>query len=281
MSASRIKNLILLILLLAVCFLLLAVVPGKLSAQRAEHSIHEQLETLFASYGVTLDPEILGRSETLYTIELSEPDEQAAAEALLGSEAQADAASTRYESRYTAPDGSVSFSRSGQLDAALESQMSGRSPEADLKRRLRGMGCTVWQKQPGVRTEDGAYSLTVTQSLLGMPVFGAELTFTYRSGLLTQVSGLFYPDNGTISRISEQSCISCADALTQILASRDETGWVGSRIVSVRQGYQYAETATAALRFVPVWRIETDTATFYVNGITREVRQLNETRLER
>ena len=28
------------------------------------------------------------------------------------------------------------------------------------------------------------------------------------------------------------------------------------------------------LRFVPVWRIETDAGSFYVNGITREVRQL-------
>ena len=106
-----------------------------------------------------------------------------------------------------------------------------------------------------------------------MPVFGAELTFTYRSGLLTQVSGLFYPDNGTISRISEQSCISCADALTQILASRDALGWVGSQITGMQQGYLHSETATSALRFTPVWRVETDTAVFYVNGITREVRQ--------
>ena len=39
------------------------------------------------------------------------------------------------------------------------------------------------------------------------------------------------------------------------------------------KGYLHSETATSALRFTPVWRIETDTAVFYVNGITREVRQ--------
>lgn len=39
------------------------------------------------------------------------------------------------------------------------------------------------------------------------------------------------------------------------------------------QGYLHSETATSALRFTPVWRVETDTTVFYVNGITREVRQ--------
>lgn len=281
MSASRIKNLILLILLLAVCFLLLAVVPGKLSAQRTERSIHEQLEVLFASYGVSLDPEILDRSETLYTIELSVPEVPSAVAALLGDDAQEDAASTRYESRFTAAAGSLTFSRGGRLDAALETPLRGRSAETDMKRRLRSMGCSVWQRQPGVRGSDGSYVLTAAQSLLGVPVFGASLTFTYRSGQLTEVSGLYFPETGTITRISEQSCITCADALTQILASRDETGWVGSRILSVSQGYLPAETATSALRFIPVWRVETDTGTFYVNGITREVRQTEGTAAER
>ena len=76
-----------------------------------------------------------------------------------------------------------------------------------------------------------------------------------------------------ITRVSEEACISCADALTQILASRDALGWVGSQITGMQQGYLHSETATSALRFTPVWRVETDTAVFYVNGITREVRQ--------
>ena len=74
MSGARIKNLILLILALAVCFLLLAVVPGKLSASHEETAIHEQLTELLAAYGVTLDPEALGQSEILYTVELGGAD---------------------------------------------------------------------------------------------------------------------------------------------------------------------------------------------------------------
>ena len=142
-----------------------------------------------------------------------------------------------------------------------------------MQRRLRGMGYTVWQTQPAVRQADGIYALGVEQALLGMPVFGGTLTFTYQDGALRAADGVFYPESGSIARVSEEACISCADALTQILASCDALGWVGSQITGMQQGYLHSETATSALRFTPVWRVETDTTVFYVNGITREVRQ--------
>ena len=273
MSGRRIKNLILLILALAVCFLLLAVVPGKLSAQREESALHRGLTELLASYGVSIDPALLTPGETLYAIELGEADASAAAEALLGEAAEADSSSTRYEILYSADSGSVSFSRSGALHAELSAAVGGRSYEQDMQRRLRGMGYTVWQTQPAVRQADGVYALGAAQALLGMPVFGGTLPFTYQDGALRAADGVFYPESGSIARVSEEACISCADALTQILASRDALGWVGSQITGMQQGYLHSETATSALRFTPVWRVETDTAVFYVNGITREVRQ--------
>ncbi len=49
-----------------------------------------------------------------------------------------------------------------------------------------------------------------------------------------------------------------------LLSSRDSLGWVGSEILSCEQGYVHSETASSAMRFVPVWRIETDAGTFHV-----------------
>lgn len=273
MSNARVKNLILLILALAVVFLLLAVVPGKLSARQAQQRISDRLSTLLSSYGVTLAPEALQTGDPLYAIELAEPDNAAAAEALLGSPAALDTASTRYESVYRAESGLAQFHRGGALSATLSSPIQGKTCEDDQQRRLRAMGYSVWQTQPGVRGADGSYTLTAEQALLNVPVFDAQLTFTYHGGALCTVDGVFFAGSAAVSRVSESSCISCADAITQILASRDATGWVGSQISAAQQGYLYTETATSALRFYPVWRIETDTAVFYVNGITREVRQ--------
>ena len=111
------------------------------------------------------------------------------------------------------------------------------------------------------------------QEVCGVPVFESALTFTYRNNALSRVDGTYYPA-GEIVRVSQSACISCADALVALLSSRDQLGWVGSEIVSCEQGYVHSETASSALRFVPVWRIETDAGSFYVNGVTREVRQL-------
>ena len=106
-----------------------------------------------------------------------------------------------------------------------------------------------------------------------MPVFESELVFTYRNSALSYVEGTFYP-SAQAARVSEDACISCADALVALLSNRDSLGWVGSEVTACEQGYLHSETASSALRFVPVWRIETDAGAFYVNGITREVRQI-------
>ena len=85
MSASRIKNLILLILLLGVLGLLPAVVPTQAARTGAERNVHEKLEDLYSSYGLTLDASSLPDSQTLYAIEIENPDASNAAQALLGS----------------------------------------------------------------------------------------------------------------------------------------------------------------------------------------------------
>ena len=149
--------------------------------------------------------------------------------------------------------------------------MGGRSYEQDMQRRLRGMGYTVWQTQPAVRQADGVYALGVEQALLGMPVFGGTLTFTYQDGALRAADGVFYPESGSIARVSEEACISCADALTQILASRDALGWVGSAVTGLTQAYLPSDQAGTGIRFVPVWLVETDAGSFFINGITREI----------
>ena len=77
-----------------------------------------------------------------------------------------------------------------------------------------------------------------------------------------------------ITRVSEQESISGADALARLLAGRDALGWVGSAVTELTLGYLPSENAGTGMRFVPVWRIETDAGSFYVNGITREITPL-------
>ena len=112
------------------------------------------------------------------------------------------------------------------------------------------------------------------QTLLGVPVFGSGLTLSYADGQLQRVEGTFYTGSEAITRVSEQESISGADALARLLAGRDALGWVGSAVTELTLGYLPSENAGTGMRFVPVWRIETDAGSFYVNGITREITPL-------
>ena len=273
MSASRIKNLILLILLLGVLGLLPAVVPTQAARTGAERNVHEKLEDLYSSYGLTLDASSLPDSQTLYAIEIENPDASNAAQALLGSKAVSQETSARGLASCTSELGSMQLSRAGELTARLTSATQAHDLARATKRYLRSMDFAVASVSEPLRESAGVYSVTAVQSLCGVPVFESALTFTYRNSALSRVDGTFYPAGETV-RVSENACISCADALVCLLSSRDSLGWVGSEILSCEQGYVHSETASSAMRFVPVWRIETDAGTFHVSGITREVRQL-------
>ena len=55
------------------------------------------------------------------------------------------------------------------------------------------------------------------------------------------------------------------------LARRDALGWVGSAVTGLTQAYLPSDQAGTGIRFVPVWLVETDAGSFFINGITREI----------
>lgn len=244
MSASKIKNLILLILLLGVLGLLPAVVPTQAARTGAERNVHEKLEALYSSYGLTLDASGLPSSQTLYAIEIENPDVSNAAQALLGSKYTAGETAARWLASCTSELGlRCRLSRAGELTARLTGATQAHDLARATRRYLRSMDFAVASVSEPLRESAGVYSVTAVQSLCGVPVFESALTFTYRNSALSRVDGTFYPTGETV-RVSESACISCADALVCLLSSRDSLGWVGSEILSCEQGYVHSETAS-------------------------------------
>ena len=211
MSASKIKNLILLILLLGVLGLLPAVVPTQAARTGAERNVHEKLEELYSSYGLTLDASSLPDSQTLYAIELENPDASNAAQALLGSKAVSQETSARGLASYTSELGSMQLSRSGELTARLTGASQAHDLARATRRYLRSMDFDLSAISEPLRESAGVYSVTAVQSLCGVPVFESALTFTYRNSALSRVDGTFYPAGETV-RVSENACISCGEA---------------------------------------------------------------------
>lgn len=273
MPVSKLKNLILLILALSVACLLGVVVPERVAQARAEETLHAQLEELFAAYDIRLDGSILPRSASLYAIELGaqKQDGATAAEALLGAQAALTPDSTHYASTYSSERGVCTLRSDGGFSAELTQNTAETDFRAAAEKLLKKMGFEADTLSEPERQADGTYAVTATQCLLGVPVLSDGLSLRFSDGALTAMEGTFFTGASQLTRISEEACISCADALTALLSSRDALGWVGGQITSVRQCYRYLEAASAALRLTPVWMIETDTGVFCVSGLTREV----------
>ncbi|MBQ1263869.1 MAG: hypothetical protein IIY04_00440 [Oscillospiraceae bacterium] len=272
MPVSRLKNLIILILALTAAFLLALVVPTKLAQMDEAHEMRLRLKTLFASYGVSLDAQSLPQGEPLCAVEIAEPESgaQAAAQVLLGKDAVRES-SSRHRSVYTSPNGVCSFGAAGSFEALL----TGRAPVSDVRKDaadlLEKLGFDFAWVDAVSADPSGKQQVLCAQSLGGVPIFSSGLVLEYQDGVLTSISGQFFPNAETLTPIGARTTISCADALVSLLSSRDTLGWVGSHILALKQVYRYTDTAAATLRFVPVWLIETDTDRFFVNAVTGEV----------
>lgn len=272
MAMSKLKNIIIVILLATNLFLLALVIPSRREAAVRTQRIRDELRELYAGYGVTLDTELpTGQSPlTPLVMEADTAAQQTAALALLGASAREDADGQR--GAYRAESGTCRFTHGGGFAASLSGlRLDGEQLPRAAGQLLSEMGFACDGTPEMERVSAGVYALTATQSILDTPVFSARLTLTCSNGVLTELSGTFLTGQAEPAA-DAQTGLACADALIAFLASRDSLGWVGSSVVSVRQGYVQTETASATtIRLSPVWRIETDTGAFYIDGATGAV----------
>lgn len=274
MPVSRLKNLVILILLLANGALLVLVVPNQLARTREQEQLHAALGELCARENVTLAAGAVPDTVTLYPLELREAAQAdlRAATALLGEEVLVQDDSTRYLSTYRSALGRCSISRSGSFQAELTDGEITEDPERCGELLLPAMGFQIYRHGMAMEQSNGTRTVSAMQDILGVPVFSRGLTLTYDGNRLVRLEGTFFTGSETPVRVDNQACMSAADALTAFLAARFDLGWVGSAVTAMEQGYHQADTASAAaVHLTPVWRIDTDTGSFRVDGITGAV----------
>ncbi|MDD3164515.1 MAG: hypothetical protein PHS97_01505, partial [Oscillospiraceae bacterium] len=202
------------------------------------------------------------------SIAYNEDASLSAAQALLGSDVLYEDDTARYYSSFSSKAGAFQIYRSGALQASLPAVGRVNDPAGAAVKILQSIGVTAAVSdiaQDGVQQ-----TVTLTQSLFGLPVYPAQVSLIYQDGVLTTMDGTAYL--GTLSRVTERNCMNCAEALVALLASRDALDWTGTRILSAQQGYRRADAASiSSIRLEPVWRVATDAGDFQINGITGEV----------
>ena len=266
MPVSKLKNLAIVILLLANVALLCLLIPRQAAHFRQEQELRSSLSTLCENQNVHLDPDSVPETITLYPLELADSLTAAdsAAQALLGEELTRE--ELQNETAYTSPSGSCTVAAGGDFRAKLSEGNAVSNFTRAGKSLLKKLDFSFSRLEEPARVRAGVYTVSARQSVLGVPVFCRGLTMTYSNSILTELEGEFLM--GTLTRVSDDVCISAADAVVRFLSSRVELGWLGSTVTALEQGYLHTE---GSARLVPAWKVSTDTGSFFVNGISGEV----------
>ena len=270
MESSRLKNIIILILVLLNLSLLLSLGGRQTAARSARRQSTEQLVELFAANEVTLDPNLIPRKSppASRTMLRNAEQEQKVAESLLGQRVtRSEQGSGTYAvSTFDSDQGAALFRANGSFEAAVT-----RSVE-DVEAFCRSFCQEFGYRDLTFDLTDGTGTAAAVQYTEGYQVLNCTVTFSISDGRLAAVRGTHLPEDYT-ETASGEAPLSAAAALSAFLSAHQASGGVACTVTDISLCYELQSTTSAPMALVPVWRITTDIANaiYYVNCITGAV----------
>ncbi len=276
MEWKKLKNLIILILLVVNGFLLVLVDSRREESAQYERMALEQTVKVLRKGGIEVDLEAVTAADGLVPMSVDRDLDREArlAQALLNEQVEGDnrgGGLYLYRGRL----GEVSIRSGGELSAEFEADdhWAADRPErhaADLLKRLGVEGAQV-----GVTEEDGQTAVYFRQSWNGAAVFTCEVAFVYQDGRLCSLSGvLIMAEAGTAET---GQTLTMPTALMRFSEEIAGTGDVCSQLRSMEAGYRgTAQTLSGGMRLAPVWLVSTDTANYYLDCVTGAITRLTD-----
>lgn len=264
MRWSKIKNIIILLLVLVNGFLLAQVGLRTWRSQYAQRETRERMVAILERNDVTFLPqevpgalELSGRQVTLA------PAGEAEAAALVGPISGRETLGTR--TTYQGPGGTVTVSSSGEVEVLFSPRACPRGEDLSAQglELLSALG--IQARQTGQVDEGTLARLTYVQLWDGVPLPDWTAVLVAGEGDLESLT--LRRLAGTEEPLPDQETLDASTALTRLLdeLNRGE-GYVCSQISAIYPGYLTG--GTGILTLTPAWFIETDTWRFMVDGYT-------------
>ena len=254
MERYQLKRVIIIILVIFNAFLSLHLIRRRVSEQKAAYRAEQTLVELFAADGVALSPDMIphGDPPPLIRLTLNEETQKRFAAFFLGAEAE------RVErgnvQQYGIGEAVVRFHADGSFTA------TGLSLRGDPEPLCREF-CRNWSyAMPDFIDADEEITLTARYG--GFAVFNCGVALTFDGGALREAFGTLLPRNGTPDETPELDALG---ALAIFHAKRRENRVVSAEIRQVSLCYALQGASGEDMTLVPAWRVETDTAPYYIN----------------
>lgn len=266
MQWSRVKSILIVMLLLVDCFLGCMLGVKAVSAYQRKAQTREHLNTVLASYGMELAQGISLPDDALMpqlSIDRNRADEAAAASALLGG--SADRSEGEDGSQFVSSEGQVIWQENGHMRAYLK-PAAYQCPEPDQVRLraqelLESAGLSV----SGMEWEVDGLSATASFKTAGYEVFNRSITVAYSEDAI-RISGLWTFGTPYATRSDLYASYNPTDALLLFAGSGQ-----AKRIQSITPGLLLTNAAGNQFQLTPVWQIRTDNGTFFVDPLKNEV----------
>jgi len=268
MEWKKLKDLIILILLVVNGFLLVLVGFRRGESVRYERAALEQTLQVLERGGIRVDLDAVSDGAGLAPASVERDLEREAklAQALLGQE-------VRGENRggglylYRGGTAQVSLRVGGELSASMEESERWHTdrPESHAAALLEQMG--VEARQTGVDTQGARTAVRFQQLWEGVPLFSSQVEFTYEDGSLRAVRGTLVIA-GQPAREPGQ-VLTLPTALMRFSEEIAAAGDVCSAIRSMEAGYRgTVQSLSGGVRLSPVWLVATDTANYYLDCVS-------------
>lgn len=268
MEWHKLKNIILLILLVVNGFLLVLVGSRRKEDAEYERRALEQTVQVLERSGIQVRLEAVDPADGLSPsmVERDLEREAQLARALLGQTAEADNRGGGLYF-YRSDEGELSVRAGGELSAKLEGGAHWQTdhPERRAAELLKKMGIDAEQIDVA---EDGEWTRVRFRQLWnGAAVFSCEIEFTYQNGVLDSIQGSLLTAQAGTAEAGQ--VLTLPTALMRFSEAVGATGDVCSAIQSMEAGYRgTAQSLSGGTRLAPVWLVTTDTAKYYLDCAT-------------
>lgn len=278
MEWRRLKNLVILILLLVNGFLLVLVTSRYREDRRYRRSALEHTLEVLADRGIQVDAGALSDASGLapVSVERDLAREERLAQALLGKGA------VQVENQggglylYQGGNGELSVRAGGELSAKMADNPNQFVTE-DLERHASGLlkRMGVDAEQTGVTEEDEWTRVRFRQRWNGVPVFSCEVEVVYYYNLLHSVQGTLLTAQAGTEEPGNR--LTLPTALMRFSEEITSAGDVCTAIRSMRAGYRAAvQSLSGGVQMAPVWLVTTDTAVYYLDCVTGALTRVTE-----
>lgn len=271
MEGSKIKSIVIVILLLLNGFLLVLSGGRRLEDAKSQDQARTDAMEAIRGNGITLEDDVVPKSVELFPMQASRDTqrESTLAARLLGEGTTREHRGSEVY-RYENEAGSVQFHSTGEVAARFYADLhplADQDPGQHAVTVAKLLDCETRVEDCSVR--NGTGTVTLVQTVQDVPVLDCRLVAQYEDGRLESLQGTRLP--GKWEELEGDTPITVATALMRLYNGLKKMGDIYSGIESITSAYILRVEYAGSVRLTPVWSVHTDTGSYVINTMTGQL----------